>query len=163
MSRWAGIFGKVPETGDFVAHGLPPGTRIVLDRWLTARLAGTTTADGWPTGGVRALIDAPSGFILLVAVPSHDRARRRFPLAAATDGANVGFEDAESWCDAVTPYLEASANGKLRFTELAVAVADAAPPILGAPNGEPAVWRRGGPPFALGAEDESVLDLFNSD
>ncbi len=34
-----GFFGKLPARGDFVARGLPPGARPVVDRWLTRMLA----------------------------------------------------------------------------------------------------------------------------
>ncbi|WP_210528256.1 type VI secretion system-associated protein TagF [Rubellimicrobium arenae] len=101
---YAGLFGKVPWTGDFVERGLAPEFRRSWDLWLTRHLAGPSVA--WPAGGLRFQLASGSRTASGVIVPSRDSAGRRFPLSGlvvlpfAPDPAEV-----DRWCDDALPLL----------------------------------------------------------
>lgn len=155
---WTGVFGKVPETGDFVAAGLPYGLRRGLDAWLSGMLAGRPGP--WPEGGIRALVWIGGAPVLLCALPSEDSAGRRFPFVAATDGAGLSFETAEAWCDVFAPELSRVIAGEVVFSRLREWIAGLPDLPRDAEDGVDAIWTRGGPPFEPDAE--SVKEIFSS-
>ena len=159
MTPEAGVFGKTPETGDFVTRHLDRATRQALDRWLTAHLA--PLPPPWPEGGVRGLIDLNQKLYLLTAVPSRDSARRRFPLAAITPGAGVSLEAAETWCNAVAEALLQAAAGELSVDDLLRALNEVVMDDRMAEDGYPALWTVGNDPVPCDAE--GLASLFSSD
>ncbi|SMP34730.1 type VI secretion system-associated protein TagF [Shimia sagamensis] len=97
-----GFFGKVPGAGDFVARGLSPGVRGVLDRFLTTKLGQAAhQPERWPKGGIRAAITGPSGPLLLCVVPSLDAHKRAFPVAACVALNKADQTAADAWAEAV--------------------------------------------------------------
>ncbi|MEM9496451.1 MAG: type VI secretion system-associated protein TagF [Pseudomonadota bacterium] len=101
----AGLFGKLPAAGDFVARGLAPGLRPVLDRWITRHLAEAARhPELWPETGLHAVIEAPTGACALALIPSRDTSGRHFPLAACAPGSS-DRDGVELWASAATPLL----------------------------------------------------------
>ena len=98
-----GFFGKLPATGDFVARGLPQGLRPFLDQWLTRNFAHRArTPDDWPTDGYRAIVKWGEKWLVLLILPSHDKARREFPLSVCrTTHCAPDRTSADIWCDIV--------------------------------------------------------------
>ncbi|MFV2053358.1 TagF domain-containing protein [Aliiroseovarius sp. YM-037] len=101
-----GFFGKLPSTGDFVARGLPPGLRPVLDQWLTRNVVGGLPLDrGLPDNGIRLVMAREDGGFAALILPSHDKLGREYPFAIIgmmSDGA-PSIVTADGWCDAVLP------------------------------------------------------------
>lgn len=98
----AGVFGKMPATGDFVWRGLPDAFRKHWDFWLTRHIAPLRRAGAvFPAGGLRFAL--PSGGRLAAGVIclSHDSAGRHFPLSLLliADG-NLARDEIDGWCDA---------------------------------------------------------------
>ena len=141
----AGVFGKMPTTGDFVWRGLPAAFRKHWDFWLTRHIVPLGRAGAvFPPGGLR--FSLPSGGRLAagVVLPSHDSANRHFPLSLLliADG-TLSQDQIDPWCDAA---LALRPDG-LSPDALWVAL-DALPAPM--PGGEPAsgamqLWARGGP------------------
>lgn len=153
-----GLFGKLPETGDFIARGLAPALRRALDRWVTAHLA--ARRDGWPRGGARGLLELEDGLVLFVAVASRDSVGRRYPLLAVTEGNGLSLEDAETWCDAVAQALEIAAAGSAGVDQTMAALDAAEPEARDGPDGAAALWVAGGAPMTC---DAATLDeIFSS-
>lgn len=98
-----GFFGKLPATGDFVARGLPQGLRPFLDQWLTRNFAHRTrTPDDWPTDGCRAIVKWEKNWLILLILPSRDKAGREFPLAVCrTTHCAPDRASADIWCNTV--------------------------------------------------------------
>lgn len=155
---WSGVFGKIPETGDFVVRRLSAPIRRGLDGWLTRHLM--PMHEDWPDGGVRAIVEAQTALALVLAVPSQDRVGRRYPLAAATDGSGVSYETAEAWCDALFPVLTDLSNGEGSL-ESAIAHLDNVPVLRDGDDGVGAVWCAGGPPMDPG--DGPIWPLISFD
>jgi type VI secretion system protein ImpM len=152
LTGTAGLYGKLPTAGDFVARGLPPKLRHRLDRWLTATLAGPTC--DWPPEGFRALLPGPHGVATLLILPSADRAGRAFPLAAVCTTAEApALAAAEAWCAAAVPFLRRGTEGVAGPDALVEALS-----LLPAPEGPPhpvegpLLWR----PGEFGAEERDL-------
>ena len=98
-----GFFGKLPATGDFVARGLPQGLRPFLDQWLTRNFAHRArTPDDWPTDGYRAIVKWEKNWLILLILPSHDKAGREFPLSVCrTTHCAPDRTSADIWCNTV--------------------------------------------------------------
>jgi type VI secretion system protein ImpM len=144
----AGVFGKLPRAGDFVARGLGPGIRPALDRWLSTHLADRARhPEAWPEGGIVAAIEGPEGPLLLLAVESRDSAGRAFPLAAvdALNGADTATADA--WAAGAFGPLIDAADGVIDIDTLADRLAAVPLPARGAaPLVPPLVWAEGAAP-----------------
>lgn len=155
----SGVFGKMPQTGDFLSRGLQPKLRRPLDLWMSQHLAGRAN---WPDGGLRGLLRLEEDTLtLFVATGSQDAVRRQFPLAVVTDGAGLSYEAAEAWCNKVAPRLALAAAGDLNFEDFAHEL-DALPDLpRGTEDGVPSIWTKGGAPCLPVAE--SLDALFSSD
>jgi type VI secretion system protein ImpM len=154
MAAWAGFFGKMPTTGDFVARGLPPGLRLPLDRWLIAHVL--EAGHDWPATGLRGLVRIGDRDVAFLALPSCDRLGRDYPLVALTDGTGLSKESADDWCAGVLPALTAAQAGEIDPQALAAYLADAPPP---APTGaaDHGVWVDGAAPSAPSVETIGTL------
>jgi type VI secretion system protein ImpM len=149
-----GFFGKLPAAGDFVSRRPPPGFVRFWDRWASRHLV-PRLAD--------ALCFLLPGFAG-VAVPSADRAGRRFPLAlAAVPPPGDGAPGASGW------YAELAALGRTAAAgALDVDALDARLRALPCPPLAPAegllLWSLGRPPReadpeAPGAALDAVLGV----
>jgi type VI secretion system protein ImpM len=101
-----GFFGKLPAHGDFATRRLPPAFVRFWDRWasrhLVPRLAGADAL----------FFHLPDPPFTGVALPSADRAGRRFPLTlAASPPAGAGSADA--WYAALAATGRAATAGAL--------------------------------------------------
>jgi type VI secretion system protein ImpM len=149
----AGVFGKMPTTGDFVWRGLPDAFRKHWDFWLTRHIVPLGRAGAvFPPGGLR--FSLPSGGRLAagVVLPSHDSANRHFPLSLLliADG-TLSQDQIDPWCDAAL----ALGPDSLLPDELWIAL-DALPAPI--PGHEPAsgamlLWARGGPSITTDPAD----------
>ncbi|KAF0137818.1 MAG: hypothetical protein FD152_207 [Xanthobacteraceae bacterium] len=149
----AGVFGKMPTTGDFVWRGLPDAFRKHWDFWLTRHIAPLGRAGAvFPQGGLR--FSLPSGGRLAagVVLPSRDSAERHFPLSLLliADG-TLSRDEIDPWCDAAL----ALGPDSLSPDDLWTALDALAAPM---PGGEPAsgamlLWTRGGPAIATNPAD----------
>lgn len=141
----AGVFGKMPAAGDFVARGLPSGAAQPLDRWLTRHLAAAAADPGrWPDGGVRALIEARPQPLLIVAVASADRAGRSFPLVAVDAANGAGRAEADAWADRALGPLAAAAEGGMLPDDVTARLAAVPGPAAGAASLTPTLaWTVG--------------------
>lgn len=111
LEAYAGLWGKLPATGDFVARGLPDAFRARWDGWVTRHLA---RWDAWPEDGLRLLLRSGERCALAVLVPSRDAAGRRFPLSALLVlPAAPAREGAEAWCGAAARLLARAVGGDL--------------------------------------------------
>jgi type VI secretion system protein ImpM len=93
VTAW--LFGKLPAHGDFVARGLVPAERQVLDDWLSAEMTAVREAlaesftyryDAAPPWCFVA--EEVSGWRGGAVAPSVDSAGRRFPVLLSGSGAN---------------------------------------------------------------------------
>lgn len=157
MGAWAGFFGKMPATGDFVARDLPQGLKSELDRWLLLHVV--PAGSDWPASGLRGLVDIAGRRILFLALPSCDRLGREYPLVAVTAGADVERPAADRWCDAILPALTAAQAGETDSAGLQHALASAPPPHRGAAGAE-GVWAQGSD--TMPATDANVRALLSS-
>ncbi|MBU2961474.1 type VI secretion system-associated protein TagF [Citreicella sp. C3M06] len=148
----AGVFGKLPTQGDFVARGLPPGVQGALDDWVTRHLL-PIDAERWPQSGILAAL--PEALIL--AVPSCDAVGRAFALCAVTHS-QVDQPGADGWAAMTLPYLDAGLSGALDLAALAQALAPLTPPRSAAPLRAPLVWAPGNAP----ASPEALARLSSS-
>lgn len=153
-----GLFGKTPETGDFISRGLAPGLRRALDGWVTAHLA--ERRENWPEGGVRGLLDLEGALVLFVAVASRDSVGRRYPLLAVTGGEGLSLEDAEAWCGAAHYLMMRAAEGESSIWETLDALRAMEPRQREGPMGVEAIWVAGGDPWP--ADAETLNDIFSS-
>ncbi|MEO0915681.1 MAG: TagF domain-containing protein [Pseudomonadota bacterium] len=158
MTPGPGLFGKLPEAGDFISRGLQPAQRRALDRWVTAELAART--DGWPDGGLRGLLDLGGDMTLMVAVASADKVGRRFPFVATTSGAGMTLEAADGWCDGAFEALMEAADGHAGIEETLATLQRLEPTERAGPDGFPALWIAGGDPQVCDAE--TIEHLFSS-
>lgn len=148
----AGLFGKLPATGDFVARGLPDALRLRWDAWVARHLA--PRAGSWPPGGLRLRIVAPGRSAAGLARPSRDAAGRAFPLTALVLAPWPPARAAvDQWCDAAAPLLDAAAGGGLDADALWAALRRLPPPgpLPATDDGPPApflLWAAGGAAWA---------------
>lgn len=107
---YAGLFGKLPLAGDFVARGLPDGFRARWDTWVTRHLA--PLPDPWPEGGLRLRLRSGDRAATVLVLPGRDGVGRRFPLSVLLV---LPFAPpvsaAEAWCEAALPLLGAALAG----------------------------------------------------
>ena len=158
MTAGPGLFGKLPEMGDFISRGVPPAQKRALDRWVTQQLA--TREKGWPEGGLRGLLDLGGALVLMVAVPSFDKVGRRFPLVAITSGKGLSLETANLWCNGAAKVLESATAGRTGMDETLAVLQELEPEAQDASNGSPALWIAGGDPQVCNAE--TIAQMFNS-
>lgn len=137
-----GFFGKMPASGDFVARGLRPQTRPLLDRWLTLHLAEPARQpEIWPETGLHALIQGPDQMLALAILPSQDAVGRRFPLAACCPVVSADQAGIENWAAAVFPTLRLSENPYFDPDALSAALQPVPdPPEAAAPLTPPLAW-----------------------
>jgi len=154
-----GLFGKTPETGDFVSRNLSQFTRRALDGWVTAHLA--IRHEGWPAGGLRGLLEIDnSRQLLMLAVPSSDKAGRRFPLVAVTDGKGLSLEDADAWCTAGVLYLDEASIGLVTIDQTFAKICEIEPATRNGPIGIAALWVAGEDPLPF--DTKTIEELFSS-
>ena len=158
MMAGPGLFGKTPETGDFISRGLSPACRRGLDRWVTSNLA--EHREGWPAGGLRGLLEIEAELVLIVAVASRDSVGRRYPLLAVTAGQGVSLEVAETWCGAAADILDQMVGGDARIDDALTRLSAIEPEIRDGPPGSPALWVAGEAPCPCDAD--SIRALFSS-
>lgn len=140
---FAGLFGKLPASGDFVARGLPDAFRSRWDAWATRHLA--RRAEPWPEGGLRLRLRSGGRTAVGLVLPSQDAVGRRFPLSAfLVLPFPPGLAEADRWCDGALPLLRAATSGESDADALWEALA-LLPPAEG-----PA--EREAPPLTLWAE-----------
>lgn len=149
----AGFFGKLPVSGDFLARGLAPGQRAWLDGWVTRWLADhARDPDLWPAGGLRGLLDAPEGPLLVVIGPSIDLPGRRFPVLACTKAPDVSQASADRWADLAAVALSRAVQGDYDADTLLAALNSIPPPAFAdKPLAPPVLWGADsiGPPDAI--------------
>ncbi|WP_299911708.1 type VI secretion system-associated protein TagF [uncultured Paracoccus sp.] len=142
-----GFFGKLPARGDFVTRGLPPGTRPLVDRWLTRMLAPLARQpENWPPQGFRALLGHGEEALALLILPSRDTSGREFPLAAVSPTAGAGQAEIDHWADQALPALARACRGDLDADDLAAALD---PLVVAAGQTAltpPLIWAVGQPP-----------------
>lgn len=154
-----GLFGKLPQAGDFVARGLSTSERRILDGWVTRHLA--ARRNYWPDGGLRGFLVAGDATLLMVSIASRDSVGRAFPLVAATNGDRVSFEDADAWCDFAVGALEEAAGGSIGTDEAYAALKLGKEPQRTGPIAEPSVWIAGSK--AQDCVAEALDGIFSSD
>jgi type VI secretion system protein ImpM len=165
LEGYAGLFGKLPATGDFVARGLPETFRARWDAWVTHHLA--RLPEPWPEGGLRFLLLSGGRAAFGLVLPSRDAVGRRFPLSAlAVASEPPPWPAAEAWCDAALPPLRAACHGALGADALWAALT-ALPRPAGTAFGPQApllLWTAGRPPLAAPPGDprEALSVLLSS-
>ncbi len=121
MTMAYGFFGKIPDRGDFIRHGLPQSFTIPLDAWWQQVLTGSRAILG--AGWVDAWMEAPIWWFALapgvcgpgaaagLCMPSADKAGRLFPLTLAAVGTG--------WLDVVQcgGFLDGAEQAGLRALE----------------------------------------------
>lgn len=145
MTPYAGLFGKLPATGDFVARGLPDAFRARWDAWVTRHLA---RWEGWSEGGLRLRLRSGDRCAVAVVVPSRDAAARAFPLSAILVlPVAPTVEAAEAWCEAAAPLLGRAVGGELDADALWAAIEALDLPPQGAAEAPPlTLWAKGAEP-----------------
>ena len=154
-----GLFGKTPETGDFIVRRLPSALLRFLDIWVTGHLA--EKRSDWPDKGLRGLLEIEEEPILILAVPSQDAVGRRFPLLAVTNGQGLSLEEANSWCEAAFVSLHAATTGERSLSEVLDLLDQIEPQDRQGPSGSAALWVAGVDPMPCDAE--AIEALFSSD
>lgn len=109
----AGLCGKIPAEGDFVARGLPAAERERLERFLAALVTDMAKRDGfdrgWQVMPIARFAARPGGLCsaaaLGVILPSVDRVGRRFPLCLALLAEPGADADPEALLTAAAPVL----------------------------------------------------------
>jgi type VI secretion system protein ImpM len=136
VTGYAGFFGKLPSTGDFVARGLPEGFVRPWDRWITRHVAPL----GLPADGLRFSLVSGGRCVAGVLLPSQDRLGRQFPLSLVSIlPARPDPDEVDRWADAVLALAAGDADA------LAVALEELAPmEAESAASGPLLVWRKGG-------------------
>jgi type VI secretion system protein ImpM len=99
---FAGFFGKLPATGDFVSRGLPDAFRRHWDGWLTRHIAPLLrTGPELPPGGLRFRLVSGGRVAAGTILPSADSAGRQFPLSLVLIAkGNLPLSGIDAWCDA---------------------------------------------------------------
>ena len=157
----AGFFGKLPASGDFLARGLVPGQRAWLDAWTTRWLASyADRPDLWPSGGLRGLLDAPEGPLLVTIGPSVDLSGRSFPILACTPAFGASRPTCQRWADLAAVALSRAVQGEYDADTLLAALNTIPPPLPDeVPLEPPVLWSED----AIGPPDKIILALFGSD
>jgi type VI secretion system protein ImpM len=138
----AGLFGKLPTTGDFVWRGLPEVFRKHWDFWLTRHIAPLERAGhGLPPDGLRFRLPSGGHVAAGLILPSQDSAGRHFPLSLLIIAAgDLTPNQIDPWCDAAILLGRDSADTLWR------ALDDLPAPVpAGAASGPMQLWLRGGP------------------
>jgi type VI secretion system protein ImpM len=148
----AGLFGKLPATGDFVWRGLPDAFRKQWDFWLTRHVAPLERAGrSFPSGGLRFRLPSGGHLAAGVILPSQDSAGRHFPLSLLliAEG-DLTPAQIDPWCDAALALLPDAPTPDALWQVL-----DAlpAPTPEGRATGPMQIWSRGGQPQATEASD----------
>ncbi|MDP3195629.1 type VI secretion system-associated protein TagF [Tabrizicola sp.] len=153
----AGIFGKLPATGDFVWRGLPEAFRKHWDFWLTRHIAHLQRhGHSFPSGGLRFRLPSGGRLAAGVILPSRDKAGRHFPLSLLllADG-DLAPAQIDPWCDAALALHPETLTPDALWQAL-----DAlpSPHTIAAASGPMQLWTPGQPPVATDATTpESVL------
>ncbi|RYI16473.1 MAG: type VI secretion system-associated protein TagF [Acetobacteraceae bacterium] len=98
----AGLFGKLPATGDFVWRGLPDSFRKHWDFWLSRHIAPLSrTGLALPPEGLRFRLPSGGRLAAGLILPSQDKAGRHFPLSLLMIAdADLTPQQIDLWCDA---------------------------------------------------------------
>lgn len=98
----AGLFGKLPTTGDFVWRGLPDPFRKHWDFWLSTHIVPLARSGlSLPPDGLRFRLPSGGRLAAGVILPSQDKAGRHFPLSLLLIAeADLTPAQIDSWCDA---------------------------------------------------------------
>jgi len=142
----AGLFGKLPATGDFVARGLAPDVLAWLDPWISRYLAPRFAVSTTPLVFRFAY---PPGPLAGLATASRDRAGRAFPLVLAVPASP---EPGDPWFARLL-LLATEAPG---LAADALAARLAALPEPGSPDPDPAPLRLWTPNHAPCAADPAA-------
>ncbi|MEP2031286.1 MAG: type VI secretion system-associated protein TagF [Paracoccaceae bacterium] len=114
-----GLFGKLPQTGDFVSRGLPAGLRPVLDRWLTAKFMRLDFCN-WPTNGYRGAFAWNDVVVCALVMASQDKLGREFPLSVCfvAQLRDLSISGIDQWCDAALPFVREAQGGHMAADKL---------------------------------------------
>ena len=152
LTAAAGLHGKHPAFGDFVAAGLPQALDEALARWLQETLGAWRAGAG---GDWQAVFDAAPrvsfwiGGALLggtalrgVWQPSRDRSGRRYPLLLAQCGGAVPLADPQAGFDetAATALAELGSATGFEPRDIAERLGRTLPPPPPAGPGWPTFW-----------------------
>ena len=149
-----GFFGKLPSTGDFVARGLTPSLRPVLDQWLTRNVVSGLPSDRClPGNGIRLVMAwRDDGFAALI-LPSRDKLGREYPLAVigmVPDGV-PSVVAADGWCDAILPAAQNAIDAPLLPDQTLEVLAEvSAEALVPDPNeADCLIWVKGSDPVEI--------------
>lgn len=165
-----GFYGKIPATGDFVGRGLPGSFVRTWDRWVAAHLAPLQSSGAWPHHlGVRFILGpGANGPMAGIALPSQDRAGRRFPLTVASPvpAAVTGLAStATQWFDAIEDVADVARQGEFTADDFAAALAELPFPETSA-QGDPvsgvAMWTKGELPLEVVLDSPAIARLLGS-
>lgn len=143
----AGLFGKLPATGDFVWRGLPGAFRKHWDAWLTRHIA-PLQRDGqaFPPGGLRFRLPSGGRLAAGVILPSQDQAGRQFPLSLLLIAdADMAADQIDTWCDAALILDRETCSADDLWTALD---ALSTPALAGPATGQMQLWTDGQLPIA---------------
>lgn len=167
---FAGLFGKLPVTGDFVARGLPDAFRRAWDGWITAWIVPRDRAGArWPEGGLRFRLASGGRMAGGVILPSRDSVGRAYPLSLVlTADTLAGPQALDPWCDAAARLATGTTAADDLWQALdALPVAPAARAVPDEPRAALHLWTAGSAPLATEpADPDKALDLvlpFSSD
>lgn len=141
---FAGFFGKLPATGDFVSRGLPDVFRRHWDGWLTQHIVPLQRRGlDLPSGGLRFRLVSGGRMAAGTILPSMDSAGRRFPLSLVLIAkGNLPLCGIDAWCDAGLELL----NDGIAPDALWHALDSLPPPEPdGAASGPMQIWAAGHP------------------
>jgi type VI secretion system protein ImpM len=159
---YAGFFGKLPATGDFVTRGLPDAFRKSWDAWITRHVAPRLRlGTGWPQGGLRVRLVSGSRVAAMVIVPGVDSAGRVFPLSLCLIGKTLpGPAGLCPWFSGARRCAETAMARRLEADALQNALEALDAPEGGNGDTPPMlVWTRRHPPEAVEVENPgAVLD-----
>ena len=162
---FAGFFGKLPASGDFLTRGLSAAFRKAWDGWVTRHLAPLRDA-AWPPGGLRFRLVSGGRVAAGVVVPSQDAAGRRFPISLILIAPALPPPPAlDGWCDAALAAAGPALAGAAGPDDLWAALEDlAVPGGSGGGGGGMILWRSGDAPQPCvpGAEDEALGTIFRA-
>ncbi|NJM84413.1 MAG: type VI secretion system-associated protein TagF, partial [Tabrizicola sp.] len=119
---YAGFFGKLPTTGDFVSRGLPAAFVGKWDRWITRHVA-PIPPERLPGSGLRFMLSSGGRCVAGMILPGSDSQNRRFPLTVLQILLHEPPRDEiDRWCDSALPVAQAALHGDLDADELAQAL-----------------------------------------
>jgi type VI secretion system protein ImpM len=149
---FAGFFGKLPATGDFVSRGLPDAFRRHWDSWVTRHIVPLQRRGlDFPPGGLRFRLVSGGRVASGTILPSEDSAGRQFPLSLVLIArGNLPLPGIDAWCDAGLALL----TDTIEPDALWHALDDlAAPETEGTASGPMQIWRAGHPALLLDPMD----------